>query len=210
MNRNMAILGSLMLLGTTGCSERMSSSRTPTPSATTVSAGPGVIPAGTNLEVRTNESINADRSVPGQTYSAEVARDIVRDNGSMLIPRGSPVELVVLSRNVNGAPELELGVRSITINGQKYQVNTDEVKRRGGEGIGKNRRTAEMVGGGAVLGTLLGAVAGGAKGAAIGAAVGAAGGAAVQVLTKGKEVRIPAETVLSFRLDQPMYLASLR
>ena len=60
-----------------------------------------------------------------------------------------------------------------------------------------------MVGGGAALGTLIGAVAGGGKGAAIGAAVGAAGGAATQVLTRGKEVQIPAETVLTFRLDQP-------
>ena len=63
-----------------------------------------------------------------------------------------------------------------------------------------------MVGGGAVLGTLLGAIAGGGKGAAIGAVAGAATGAGVQVLTRGKEVRVPAETVLNFRLDQPLYL----
>lgn len=63
-----------------------------------------------------------------------------------------------------------------------------------------------MVGGGAALGTLIGAVAGGGKGAAIGAITGAAGGAAIQVLTRGKEVNVPAETVLTFRLDQPWRL----
>jgi hypothetical protein len=72
--------------------------------------------------------------------------------------------------------------------------------------VGANRRTAEMVGGGAVLGTLLGAIAGGGKGAAIGAAAGAAAGAGVQVLTRGKTVRVPAESVLTFRLDQPVTL----
>jgi hypothetical protein len=74
------------------------------------------------------------------------------------------------------------------------------------EGLGKNRRTAEMVGGGALLGTVIGAIAGGGSGAAVGAAVGAAGGAAAQVLTRGEEVRIPAESVLTFRLEQPIQL----
>jgi len=63
-----------------------------------------------------------------------------------------------------------------------------------------------MVGGGALLGTLLGAIAGGGKGAAIGLLAGAAAGGTAQVLTKGREVRVPAETVLTFRLDQPLNL----
>jgi len=67
-----------------------------------------------------------------------------------------------------------------------------------------------MVGGGAALGTLLGALAGGGKGAAIGAIAGAAAGGGVQVLTKGREIRVPAETVLHFRLDQPLHLHEAR
>jgi outer membrane lipoprotein SlyB len=85
-------------------------------------------------------------------------------------------------------------------------VSTADIEQRDANGIGKNRRTAEMVGGGAVLGTLLGAIAGGGKGAAIGAVAGAAAGGGVQVLTKGHEIRVPAETVLNFRLDQPLHL----
>ena len=78
------------------------------------------------------------------------------------------------------------------------------------EGIGTNKRTAEMVGGGAVLGTLLGAIAGGGKGAAIGAIAGGVTGGVAQVLTRGKEVRVPAETVLRFRLDSPLRLEGER
>jgi len=75
---------------------------------------------------------------------------------------------------------------------------------------GKNKRTAEAVGGGAALGTIIGAIAGGAKGAAIGVLVGAAGGAGVQVLNKGKDVRVPAETLLTFTLNKPASLQAER
>ena len=73
-------------------------------------------------------------------------------------------------------------------------------------GIGANKRTAATIGGGAAIGTVIGAIAGGGKGAAIGGLIGAAGGAATQVLTKGRDVKVPAETVLRFRLDKPVTL----
>ena len=74
------------------------------------------------------------------------------------------------------------------------------------EGVGKNKRTAKYVGGGALAGTLIGAIAGGGKGAAIGALAGGAAGAGAQQLTKGKEIKIPAETEMTFRLDQDLQL----
>lgn len=104
-------------------------------------------------------------------------------------------------------PDLTLDIQSITVHGRRYFVRTSNLKQKGRGGIGANKRTAEMVGGGAVIGTIIGAIAGGGKGAAIGAAVGAAGGAGAQVLTKGKEVVIPAETVLKFNLEQAVTLA---
>jgi uncharacterized protein YcfJ len=99
-----------------------------------------------------------------------------------------------------------LDLDSIRVNGRRYVVNTTDLETKDREGIGKNKRTGEMVGGGAVLGTLLGAIAGGGKGAAIGAIAGAAAGGGVQVLTRGREIRVPAETVLNFRLEQPLHL----
>jgi hypothetical protein len=164
----------------------------------------GVIPAGTNFSVRTNEEIKTRQA--GATFDAQVAQEIQDQSGNVLVPMGSRAELVVVEASSGGAagtPTVELAIRSITLNGRKQQIHTANQEEKGVAGIGANRRTAEMVGGAAALGTLIGAVAGGGKGAAIGAAVGAAGGAATQVLTRGKEVQIPAETVLTFRLDQP-------
>ena len=87
-------------------------------------------------------------------------------------------------------------------------MNSADVQQGNQQGIGKNKRTGEYVGGGAALGTLVGAIAGGGKGAAIGAVAGAAAGGTAQVLTRGKEVKIPAESTLRFRLDQPLRLNS--
>ena len=79
-------------------------------------------------------------------------------------------------------------------------ASSENRREEGADGLGTNRRTAEMVGGGAALGAVVGAIFGGGSGAATGAAIGAAGGAATQVLTRGDTVRIPAETVMGFRL----------
>jgi uncharacterized protein YcfJ len=107
---------------------------------------------------------------------------------------------------ITGTSTLELDFASVTVNGRPYMVSSESVRESGRQGIGANRRTAEMMGGGAALGTLIGAIAGGGTGAAIGAAVGAAAGGTTQVLTKGNQVRVPAETVLNFQLDQPLRL----
>jgi uncharacterized protein YcfJ len=107
---------------------------------------------------------------------------------------------------VTGSSDLALGLDSISVNGNTYRVITQDVQQQGNSGLGKNKRTGEYVGGGAVLGTLIGAIAGGGKGAAIGAVTGAAAGAGAQVLTRGKAVKVPAETVLRFRLDEPLQL----
>ena len=126
-----------------------------------------------------------------------MAQDVVNQSGQVLIPRGSPAELVITQVSdggVAGTRTIALQLRSVTINGNRREVTTVTEQQSSREGLGANRRTAETVGGGAALGALLGAVIGGGQGAAVGAAVGAAGGAAAQVLTRGDEVRVPAET----------------
>ncbi len=172
-------------------------------------SGTRILPAGTQLSVRTDETIDSRNATEGQTFSATIEKDVMDDAGNVVIPRGSPARLVIRqmqSGSTTGSPHLVLDFDSVTVDGQRYLVSTEEVTQSAQSGIGKNRRTAEMVGGSAALGTLLGAIAGGGKGAAIGAIAGAAAGGAVQVLTKGKEVRVPAETMLTFRLDQPLRL----
>lgn len=187
---------------------RTGQTRPTTPPSPTVRTGEaGVIPAGTEFSVRANENIDTKNA--GGTYRAEVAQTIEDSNGRVLVPTGSPAELTVVQARSGGAVgsrSLELAIQSVTVNGQRHTIQTDTRTEEGPAGLGTNRRTAEVVGGAAAIGALIGAVAGGGSGAAAGAAIGAAGGAAAQVLTRGDTVKIPAETVMSFRTSQPWRL----
>ena len=172
-----------------------------------------VLPAGTELTVRTAEDIDSSTAVVDQTFSAIVEDDIHSASGDVVIPAGSHAVLVVRevsSGGMTGSPDMLLDMESMTVNGRRYIVSTADLKQDTGTGIGANKRTAQTIGGGAALGTIIGAIAGGAKGAAIGVLVGAAGGAGVQVLNRGKDVRVPAETLLTFRLSSPASLQAER
>ena len=167
------------------------------------------VPAGTAISVRTDETIDSSTASPGQRFTAAVADDVKGGSGEVLIPQGSRANLVIRdtkSAGTTGSSGLVLDLDSVSVNDRTYTVSTEDLAQSGKSGIGKNRRTAEMVGGGAVLGTLIGAIAGGGKGAAIGAVAGAAAGGTTQVLTRGRQVKVPAETVLNFQLDQPLNL----
>lgn len=160
-----------------------------------------------------NENIDSATATEGQTFSADVTEDVEGDDGRIVIPKSSEAELVlrkVASQGtVTGTSELVLDLQSVKVGGHRYTISTSDVQQKSAnEGLGKNKRTATMVGGGAVLGTLIGAIAGGGKGAAIGAATGAAAGAGAQVITRGKAVKVPAESKLRFKLDEPLTLQS--
>jgi len=164
-----------------------------------------VLPVGTEVSVRTNERIDSRDVVEGQTFSAQIEEDIRDTDGSVAIPRGSDVWLVTRRVEVNG--DITLDVDSISVAGRRYRVSTsDEELQSRKDGVGGNARTGRYVGGGAVLGAIIGAIAGGGKGAAIGAASGAGAGAATQIITRGREVHVPAESVIRFRLDRPLRL----
>ena len=200
------LVSALMLLGT-ATAQTTSQTATQGPETTT-SSQPNYLPAGTELQIRTNEAINAQQAQVGKTYSAETTRAIEDQSGQVIIPKASPVELTIANaqNSTVGSNQLSLALRSINVNGHAYNVTTGAVAESNNRGIGKNKRTAEMVGGGALLGTVVGAIAGGGKGAAIGALAGGAGGGAVQVITKGNQIQVPAESVLTFKLDQPLQL----
>ena len=161
------------------------------------------IPAGTRIDIRTDETIDIRDRVDGRVFLGSVAEDVAARDGGVAIPRGARAELVArrLDRN-----ELSIDFDSVTVGGQRYSVDAGDVERVQRKGVGANKRTGAFVGGGAVLGTLLGAVAGGGKGAAIGALAGGAAGAGAQTLTRGSSVHVPAETVLSFRLETSLDL----
>ena len=136
-------------------------------------------------------------------FSGVVVHDIIDHHGHVLVPKGSNALLAV--KHVS-KEQVTLDLASITIRGKQFPVICDSQTLYGDRkaGVGKNKRTAKFVGGGALFGTAVGAIAGGGAGAAIGAISGGAGGAAAQELTKEKALKVPAETQLTFRLVQPL------
>jgi len=164
------------------------------------------LPAGTEVHVRVDQDINAKSGnvTPGAMFPGTVSRDITDASGNVVIPRGARAQLAAVQASEK-ADDLTLDLRSIEVNGRAYRMDTEGTSAAGSSkngGLGVNKRTGMYVGGGALAGTLLGALAGGGKGAAIGAVVGGAAGAGAQVLTRGKELNVPAETELNFRLNQ--------
>jgi len=168
------------------------------------------LPAGALIPVRSEETIDAAVASEGQTYAAEVTRNITDADEAVVIPRGSNAQIIIRSSSrggrIKGASDLVLDLDSVSVEGRRYTLDTQDMIRKGRDGVGKNRRTAEFTGGGAAIGAIIGAIAGGGKGAAIGAASGAGAGAGTQIVTKGGSIRIPAETILTFRLDSPLQI----
>jgi outer membrane lipoprotein SlyB len=178
----------------------------PRPEKAAIQTKTFVIPAGSEVSVRNDEPIDSANAADGQTYAAEVTTDVKDADGAVVIPRGANAQLVIKSAaaggKIRGASDLVLDLKSVSVGGQQYALNTTDLEEKGKQGIGANKRTGEFLGGGAALGGIIGAIAGGGKGAAIGAASGAGAGALTQVLTKGGSIKIPAETVMTFKLDQ--------
>jgi hypothetical protein len=165
------------------------------------------LPPGTEISVRNEETIDSGKAVEGQTFPAEVTRDVLDAAGNVVIPRGSNAQIVIRSASkggrFRGASDLVMDLASVSINGRRYDLSTADLAERGRSGVGVNRRTGEFAGGGAAVGAIIGAIAGGGRGAAIGAGSGAGAGTLTEVLTKGT-IKVPVESILTFRLDQPL------
>jgi hypothetical protein len=166
------------------------------------------IEAGTSLQVRLTDPVDT-QAIDGRVYRGIVENDVFDAGGRLAIPRGASAELVVRRGPDN---ELVLDLDSVTINDRRYGIDATRAAISGGgidirnSGLGANRETARNVGGGALLGAILGAAIGGGDAAVAGAVAGAAVGAGAQILTKGRRVNVPAETVLSYRLQSDLRL----
>jgi len=164
------------------------------------------IPSDTQLTVRMIESVNSDTSRLGQTYRASLDEPIYV-NGQEVVPRGADVLTKLVtdqnSGKIEGKTVLTLALSTITIGGRTYDVTSSDVKT---ESSSRGARSGKVIGGTAALGAIIGAIAGGGKGAAIGAGSGAALGTGAEVLTGGQKVKIPSETRLTFRLQNPVSL----
>jgi len=164
------------------------------------------VPAGMRLLIRTMDPIDSSKQKAGYRFTASLETNLQAED-TVVAPRGSTVygRLAGASSagRMSGSSQLTLELTDIVINGTAYPLltSTFEVK-----GKGEGKKTAGKVLGGTGLGALIGGLAGGGTGAAIGALAGAAGGTAVAASKKGEQLQIPSESLLEFRLEQPVSL----
>jgi hypothetical protein len=162
------------------------------------------VPAGQSLLVRMIDGVDSSKNHVGDIFHASLETDLTID-GALVARRGTDIygRLAEAKEagHLSGSSELQLELTRMVINGQDYPVVSSDYSLKG---KGRGTNTAEKVGGGAALGAIIGAIAGGGKGAAIGAGVGSAAGAGTQVFTRGQQVKVPSETLLEFRLQQPV------
>ena len=165
--------------------------------------GEVTIPAGQPLLVRMIDGVDSSKNHVGDVFHASLETDLyVR--GNLVARKGTDIygRLADARKagHLAGSSELQLELIRMVIDGHDYPLVSSDYSLKG---QGRGSDTAKKVGGGAVFGAIIGAIAGGGKGAAIGAGVGSAAGAGVQVFTKGEQVKVPSETLLEFRLEQP-------
>ena len=162
------------------------------------------VPKGMALVIRTTTEIDTERNRVGDSFDAILDQDLVSGTQTVAA-RGSLIKGRIAhaqeSGKLSGQSQLILELMELVTNGKTYPLRTSDYTEMGSS---RGTRTAQTVGGTAAVGAIIGAIAGGGRGAAIGAASGAAVGTGVQVITKGQVLRIPAETVLEFRLQSPL------
>jgi hypothetical protein len=161
---------------------------------------PIVVPAGKILVVTIDQDISTKTNSSGDAFAASLAEPVTVD-GQTVIPSGTHVTGTVVESqaagHVKGGALLELTLDAIRLNGQKFSIDTTEFEEAG---KGRGKRTAIGGGGGAAFGAIVGALAGGGKGAAIGALAGGGAGTAGAAYTGKRDITIPAETRLHFKL----------
>jgi hypothetical protein len=183
-----------------------SESALPPAAANSHAGGDVSVPAGQSILVRMIDGVDSSKNHVGDLFHASLETDL-NVNGVLVARKGTDVYGRLASSDkggtFSGKSELQLELTRLVIDGRDYPVVSSDYNV---QGKSQGSSTAKKVGGGAVAGAIIGAIAGGGKGAAIGAAAGGGAGAGVQILTKGDRVKVPSETLLEFRLQQPVMI----
>ena len=171
----------------------------PPPVAKTVT-----LPAGTVIPIRMSDTLDSASTQPNTPFHASLGGDLIVDGMVVARSGANVVGRVVTAKDAthfSGSSELSIELTRIDTVQGPLNVVTDAYTKQG-NGRGKN--TAAKTGGGAALGAIVGALAGGGKGAAIGAVAGGGVGAGVNGVTRGQQVQIPTETLVTFHLQSPI------
>lgn len=162
------------------------------------------IPDGTTLAVRLIDSLDSERNQVGDSFRGTLSSPVVV-NDDVVLPADADVEGRVVdvksAGRFAGASTLVIELTKISVNGRSYPVHTNQWSK---QGTARGKSTAAKVGGGAALGAIIGGLAGGGKGAAIGATVGAGAGTGASAATKGQQIRLNSEALLTFQLQSPI------
>lgn len=168
---------------------------------------PGItLPRGTRLQVRLNQTIDVKHVESGEQFTGTLAEPIVQDN-TVAVPAGSGAtgEILVAHRRgrFKGRSALALTLTRLDVKGTEYRIDTSDLSR---SKKGKGRRSAAFIGGGAGMGMLIGGIATGGVGLLVGGLAGGGAGALGAAFTGNRDLSIPAESVVSFRLQNELTL----
>ena len=173
-------------------------------SGATASTSTVTIPAGATLQVALGQTLSSNRSHGGDGFRGSLVRAIVLD-GKVAIPVHARILGNITQARASGRLEtpalLSVTLSSIEVDGMSYEISTGSVTR---QGESHKKRNEVAIGGGAVAGAAIGAFAGKGKGALIGSGAGAAVGTVGAAATGKQDIVLTAETILSFRLKQPL------
>jgi hypothetical protein len=169
------------------------------------------IPAGTVIQVRTSDWLSSDRNKPGDEFIATLAQPIVVDGWVVMRRNQNIIGHVTDAKRagrVKGVSKLQLDLSQLTlVDGQLLPVQTTLLNASAGT---SNGRDAAAIGLTTGTGAAIGAAAAGGPGAAIGAGAGFVASVAGVLLTRGKPTIIPPEDVLTFRLENPVTISTVR
>jgi hypothetical protein len=159
------------------------------------------VAAGTNLTIRINQHISVKTSHAGDRFTGEVVEPVVGKGDRVVIPKGAPVNGIVVASHrrghFKGSSILELRLTYLTLNGTRYALDTADLTQTK---KGKGKRSAAIIGGGAGAGMLIGGIATGGVGLLVGGLVGGGGGTLISGLTGNRDIEIPAESIVRFKL----------
>jgi BON domain len=162
------------------------------------------IAAGTVIPIRMTDTLDSASTQSNTVFHGSLAGDLIVDGMVAARSGASVLGRVITAKDAthfSGSSELSIELTRIDTTGSPVDVVTDPFTK---QGAGRGKNTAVKTGGGAALGAIVGALAGGGKGAAIGAVAGGGVGAGVNGVTRGQQVQIPTETLVSFRLQSPV------
>ena len=173
------------------------------------------IAPGTFLTVRVNQLLSSDHNQVGDAFSASLVNPIVV-NGLVVADRGQTIQGRVSEAQkagrVSGTSRLGVELTDLSlVDGDQVPLHTSLVNRNGRTSEG---RDAVGIGAATGIGAIIGAGAAGrheqGEGAAIGAGAGAAAGIIGVLLTRGHATYISPEQVLTFRVEEPILIATER